>query len=387
MRLLSLFAALCITLNALADSPLTSTYFATAYTEEARIAALVKMNLDGTGTRFDLIADDFQLLDRQNLSLDVKIALVNALGWGENGNINAYVSHLSKKYSIDRMLIESTLVFDTTATADLPLEVQAMHYHDLVVLSYMQAMHDYFTPINAIRPAYHAAMSNPESESTWWVLALISSQIMFDLDWCMVYGECAAVLEMQSSFTKDQLRPIAVSAIMDYVGLYQEYCETEYSEELLDETLWDVTLTAAWYVDFPVYMRPAAPQSGDKKNSVNLKLMTSQEKPFYENWITYDEESGGTRVAIRVANKGNLTSIETNAAMTVFADEISGMPELHSQAKIPALKPGEEVEVVIILGGFWIYNPNANFRIDLDYDNNILETIEEDNSGSFYEEG
>lgn len=387
MRLLSLFAALFFSLTALADSPLTSTYFAAAYTEEARIGALVSMNLNGAGSRFDLIAEDYTMLDRKEVSLDMKIALVNALGWGENGNIKAYISHLSKKYSIDRMLIENTLVFDTTATADLPLEVQAMHYHDLVVLSYMQAMHDYFTPINAIRPAYHAALNNPESESTWWVLALISSQIMFDLDWCMVYGECAAVLEMQASFTKDALRAQAVTVIMEYVGLYQEYCEMDGEEEFMDDATWDVTLTPEWFMDFPVYTRPGVPQASDKNNTVNLMLLTSDEHPYYERWITYDEESGGTRIAIRVANKGNTPSIETNAAVTVFSDDISGMPELHSQGKIPALKPGEEAEVVILLGGFWIYNPNASFRIDLDYDNNILETSEEDNSRTFSEEG
>ncbi|MFN8865226.1 MAG: CARDB domain-containing protein [Flavobacteriales bacterium] len=386
MRLLSLFTALFISFTALADSPLTSTYFANVYTEDARIAALVKMNMDGVGSRFDLSAVDYQLLDRRDISLDVKIALVNALGWGENGNISAYINHLSNKYSIDRISIISTLVFDTTATEDLPIDVQSIHYHDLVVLSYMQAMHDYLTPINAIRPAYHAALNNPESESTWWVLALISSQIMFDLDWCMVYGECAAVLEMQASFTKDQLRPEAVSAIMEYVGLYQEYCETDYSEEFVDDSAWYLTLTHEWYTDFPVYTRPAAPQVSDKKNTVNLKLLNSDEKPYYERWITYDSENDGTRVAIRVANKGNTGSIETNAAITIAPDEY-GTPELHSQVKIPALKPGEEVELTLFISGYWIYNPNADFRIDLDFDNNILETDEQDNSGTFYEEG
>jgi subtilase family serine protease len=60
---------------------------------------------------------------------------------------------------------------------------------------------------------------------------------------------------------------------------------------------------------------------------------------------------------------------------------------LHSQVKIPALKPGEEVELTLFISGYWIYNPNADFRIDLDFDNNILETDEQDNSGTFYEEG
>ena len=73
MRLFSLCTALFISFTALADSPLRSTCFASAYTEEPRVAALVKMNMDGVGSRFDLTAEDYQLLDRKDISLDVKI--------------------------------------------------------------------------------------------------------------------------------------------------------------------------------------------------------------------------------------------------------------------------------------------------------------------------
>jgi Uma2 family endonuclease len=41
----------------------------------------------------------------------------------------------------------------------------------------------------------------------------------------------------------------------------------------------------------------------------------------------------------------------------------------------------------VTIPNYWIYDPNADFEILLDYDNNIIEENEKNNHSSFHEWG
>ncbi len=404
MRHFLIFILLLISPALRADTPLTGIFLAQAYADLPRISAIIGMREVMSVYRFDLTEEDLTWIDRRDVELDQKVALVNALGFGENGNLRRFVSHLAAKYSMEPAVIDSSLVFTEKTGSELPEVMTEMFYHDLVLLSYMKAMHDYLQPIHATRPVYEAVVRNQHSEAAWWVLGMIASQIMLDVDWCMVHSECETIAEMKAMYTQDIMREDAVAAIMDFVGLYAVYCEEsgeeldytdefteEYPEEFRgDEHMYEdfsdeaLPFTEAYFDIFPVYEQPDVAQQGVTGQTVNLKLLTTSEGPYFMRWI-FPEESrvGGTRFDIRVGNTGNTTSIETNLAI-FSSGEISesGLP-FHTQARIPALQPGEETVIAVILPELWIADYLQAFQVFIDYDDNIREVSEADNTRIF----
>jgi hypothetical protein len=109
---------------------------------------------------------------------------------------------------------------------------------------------------------------------------------------------------------------------------------------------------------------------------------------YINRWISYDEMSDGTQMVITVANNGNVVSIETNLQIEIRAwDDSDLVTSRLVQEMIPAIAPGESKDIVVIIPYYWIYDPDADFIIRLDYDDIIEEKTERNNSAEFHELG
>jgi len=395
MRHLLTCLFLLIAMIGWADSPLTSTFFASAYADEPLIAELIELRENQKQFRHTLRSEHFTFFDDGAIGLDVKVALVNALGWDQNENLDHYLNHLAKKYQVSRTLFENLVNRSGAVIVPArPTELEMVHYHDFCLLAYIQGMHDYFKPENAFIPANYARLMAPESETATWVFALLYAQFFLDFSWCDVYRTCESVILLGPTFHMDSMRFSAINLIMDYIGPYVKSCETE---SLTDADMpeiedWDPMtpfpmLTQAYFDANPVFTRPARRQESTRSKSVNLKLQNSENPPYLYSWIEYDNETDGTAIEVYIRNTGNTTSIETNLAIIIEADIDMGIPEMHVQAAIPPIAGNSQTMIVVKLGGYWIYDPNAAFRIILDYDDVILESDEKDNEKRFFEWG
>lgn len=185
----------------LADSPLTSTHFASIYFDYP----IIKQAYDDGELSTEMA--DF-LSDTSNTP-GAKAALVNGLGWDFNGKNNSeiYLEYLMEKYMEHR---EKELL-DTL----LPDE--------LMSLAYMQALDDYFD-VSSSKPIIDKALDhNPNSLTYLVIAALIKGQLSFDKDWCNIWKSFEAVLEKDEK--NWDIRPKALYPIIDYLILYKSDCE------------------------------------------------------------------------------------------------------------------------------------------------------------------
>ena len=203
-----------INLSVLADSPLTSTPFYTAYNHIEAVKYAEKNGLDKKTLKF---------LD-SNVPSDQKLAVVNALSWGDTSNIKIYEAYLLKKR---KGLKVEVFEYLSTVQEEAPVETdltKKLSGDDLMLWAYMKAMGDYFHPSKAIRGAYFAHLRAESNMAYATAFSLIGSQVAFDYNWCNVYLICHDYIETLA-YTDCVLNPKAVKIIMEYINLYKESCE------------------------------------------------------------------------------------------------------------------------------------------------------------------
>ncbi|MFN0030559.1 MAG: CARDB domain-containing protein [Flavobacteriales bacterium] len=375
------------TIGVFADSPLTSTFFAMAYNDVPVIGGIMQRRMSEGIYNIPLNTEYVSFLDNAAIPLDQKIALINGLGWGDTTNTETYISHLMNKYALSRTVMDSLLVYRENEPISIWHEAEVISDHDLVCLTYIHIMGDYFdmTPVASI--AEYAFYRMMDSQAAAVVEGLLVSQMMLDINWCGVYHGMDNVREL--TFTRDLMRPGALITIFDYIDLYAESCEEEIAT--MDDNalagLGRMVLSADYYTTHPCYTKPASRQLSTKDMRIDLKLMNEQsgKEMIYNNWITYNEEVNGSDIKVTIKNTGNETSISTNMLLHVFSDEYTG--NMYLQTEIPPVKAGNTIELTLTLRDYWIYDPDAHFEIILDYDNNIEESEEDNNTGQFYENG
>ena len=380
---------ICLTLftQSYADSPLTSTFFATAYADQP----LIKQILDVRGMdekyNFDLTSEMLKYFDDISITLDKKVALINALGWGDDKNTGIFKKHLSKKYGLQESDIDQILILEVNETSVLPESAKKISNDDLVLLGYLQIMGNYFEPTRGILAIEAAITNNMGSEATAWVYSLLAAQIYLDISWCEVYVSVFQVSIM--TYTKDFMRDEAKNAIWEYIGLYQSSCEEVVDGEDVASEPDVFENSLEYYSANPVYKKQDLQIGDEKSTSVDLEILNSDKSndQMLENWIFYDPDDNGTVMRIEVRNNGTMTSAETNLMFHNFPDDTDGLGEIYNQAVIPAIEPGKTIIVDVRIPQYWIYDPNANFEISLDFDGNIREINEENNRKSFYEAG
>ena len=184
-----------------ADSPLTSTHFADAYSDHPMVQmASEEMQGDIPTTLLNFLAN-------KNEPVDVRLAVINKLGWNFDGtSMGAQIG----EYLMGRYRVKNE--------AKLAKKLDA---GTLAVYAYAKAMSNYFDVTAASELGHKALKKNKKkSFSVAMASALIDAQAYMDSDWSMVYKVVAEVLH-DGSLHLD-MRQEAIDKIMEYINLYNE---------------------------------------------------------------------------------------------------------------------------------------------------------------------
>jgi hypothetical protein len=199
-RLLTAIAMMLAFTAGWADSPLTSTHFADAYSDHPMVQmADQMMQNDIPTTLLNFLAD-------KNSPVDVRLAVINKIGWNFDGTtVGAQLGeYLMGRYG---------------AKSEKKL-VKKLDAGTLAVYAYAKAMSNYFDVTAASELGHQAVKKNKnKSFSVAMISALIDAQIYLDSDWGMIYKVIAGVLH-DGSLHLD-MRQEAIDNIMEYINLYQ----------------------------------------------------------------------------------------------------------------------------------------------------------------------
>ena len=199
-RLLTVIALMLTFTASWADSPLTSTHFADAYSDHEMVQmASELMQNDIPTTLLNFLADKHQ-------PVDVRLAVINKIGWNFDGTS---VGEQLGQYLMGRYKAQNEKKL-----------VKKLDAGTLAVYAYAKAMSNYFDVKAASELGHQAVKKNKnKSFSVAMASALIDAQVYLDSDWSMVYKVVADVLH-DGSLHLD-MRQEAIDNIMDYINLYQ----------------------------------------------------------------------------------------------------------------------------------------------------------------------
>ena len=199
-RLLTAIALMLAFTAGWADSPLTSTHFAEAYSDHPMVQMADEM------MQHDMPTTLLNFLANKNEPVDVRLAVINKIGWNFDGTtVGAQLGeYLMGRYKAKN---EKKLVKKLDAGT-------------LAVYAYAKAMSNYFDVKAASELGHQAVKKNKnKSFSVAMASALIDAQVYLDSDWGMVHKVVADVLH-DGSLHLD-MRQEAIDNIMEYINLYQ----------------------------------------------------------------------------------------------------------------------------------------------------------------------
>jgi hypothetical protein len=184
-----------------ADSPLTSIEFYKVYSTEKIIEEAANSNGVLTGKLMIYLSNPLH-------PIDVKMALINRLGWNSKGKKNSkiFMKYLIKKYG-----------FKTDESL-----INLMSGEDLTCLAYLKAMDNYFDVEKALDYSNLAIKKSPDSFTTNIINALIKSQIFLQTNSCKVYQVLEDVRVNYS--LKNDFKKEATDVIFEYVTIFKKPC-------------------------------------------------------------------------------------------------------------------------------------------------------------------
>ena len=188
-----------------ADSPLTSTNFAQNYKDHSMVQMALNLDKDSEA---DVPVSMLDFLADKKSPIDVRLAVINAIGWNFNGRTTGQqlYDYLSTRYK-------------AKTASKLAKKLDA---GTLAVYAYALAMSNYFEVAEAQDLAHKAVKKNKtKSLSVAFIAALIDAQVYLDSDWGMVYKVVNDVLH-DGSLHLD-MRQEAIDSVMDYIGEYKQY--------------------------------------------------------------------------------------------------------------------------------------------------------------------
>jgi len=203
LTVIAIASVITVATRGVADSPVTSTPFHQAYLD-IEIVREAKASGVLTEKIFDYLSSPMN-------PVDVKAAIINALGWKFEGksNCRTFYELLSRKRDVSLQ----TLVDHT----------ELLGSDELFCLGYLQLMDDYFHPMKAIPMLELAYQKQPKSFTVSIVFALARAQLMMNSNWCQVWKITEEVL--QDRRLNEDLRPAAKKIIVDYMILYKSECD------------------------------------------------------------------------------------------------------------------------------------------------------------------
>lgn len=187
-----------ITNTSSGDSPLTSTQFSIIYQDIETIKSINK-------TPGKLSSECCEFLYNPKNPIDIKMALINKIGFSINGSDNFRIFY--------NFLILNNIDNETiNSRADL-----------LISLSYLKAMDNYFDVQDAFTMSKKATELDPKNNTIYIISKLINSQQFINSDWCKVYYTFYPDINNQP--TESPLRQEASEIINNYMIRYKKYCK------------------------------------------------------------------------------------------------------------------------------------------------------------------
>ena len=229
-----------------ADSPLTSTDFYRAYLDVPIVKKAAENPNKLTKEMMEYLYDDKN-------PLDIRIALVNAIGWNIDGltTFNDYFDYCMNEREKKAFLeltngdpfsiykerhfdpFEESIVVEIDENGEvqeysegtyLNSILQSVPMDQLAVLTYLKAMSDYFdTERNYSLMEFCVQFGNMRKQSYMLPLGLVLAQTALDMgDWGNIYPAMNFYL-----FSPDiqDVRPEAIDIIMEYINGYKEYAD------------------------------------------------------------------------------------------------------------------------------------------------------------------
>lgn len=194
-----------ISISLYADSPITSTDFYIAYMDIPVVKNCKPGKLDKNALIY--------LADNAN-PIDVKLALINKIGWDRKSNYSKkYLNYIIKKNNFKSNTGFKHIVYLQSAKAE-----------ELICYAYLRSMDNYFFLDNAPSIAITALKKSPESKAIQLITSLIKAQVIFGLDdACYMYKPFKEIKE--NTILKDDIKPEAVNIIYEYMDLYGINCK------------------------------------------------------------------------------------------------------------------------------------------------------------------
>ncbi len=199
---LSIFAVAAFSTVALADSPLTSTKFSDAYMDEPIVVAAGKTNGIIDNQLMEFLASEYN-------PIDVKMAVINKLGWKIDGKNNSkmYFDFLKSRFNY-----KNQKRFMKKGRAD-----------HLLSYAYLKAMDNYFKVDEALKFAERAVKKESGSRTFRLIHGLIKAQKTMDSDWCQVYQITDGVRKNRRLM--NDMRTRSVGIIYNYMDIYGDSCK------------------------------------------------------------------------------------------------------------------------------------------------------------------
>lgn len=184
-----------------ADSPLTSTHFADAYSDHPMV------QMANENMQYEIPTTLLNFLANKNEPVDVRLAVINKIGWNFDGTS---MGEQLSQYLMGRYKAQNEKKL-----------VKKLDAGTLAVYAYAKAISNYFDVKAASELGHQAVKKNKnKSFSVAMASALIDAQVYLDSDWSMVYKVVADVLH-DGSLHLD-MRQEAIDNIMEYINLYNE---------------------------------------------------------------------------------------------------------------------------------------------------------------------
>ena len=207
-----LFLSIIFTLSinpVFADSPLTSTDFYKAYLD-------VPLVQEASISKGKITNEMMEYIDNDANSLDIKLAIINAIGWNTKGlsNSKKFFMYVMKKKKYKTEFRGEFSAFKWYATRD-----------ELICYSYMKALDNYFVVTDAFEIAEEAVRKYPDTFAVNMIYNLIKSQGLTD------FGENCYASKLFLSLKdnpklKMDMRKESLSYVFEYMTTIGENCKT-----------------------------------------------------------------------------------------------------------------------------------------------------------------
>jgi len=367
-----LFFLISVPFVSSADSPLTSTVFYEVY---ADIEAVDEANLYG-----DITKVVFNFLESE-ATLDKKMAVINALGYANTLALDSYESMLIDAHQLDSNVFDRlrTVHYDEAPNLESTKEFK-LTGDQFFCWAYLQALAEYTEPKQAYNALYLSNILKPDNEATYYVIGLVGAQIMMSdfSKWCDMFLFMKRI--HSGTYTEGILRAEAKQIIFNYINLYAEDCSEEENQPVIIEKEKGI----AWIEDGSVKVVADSFKIQPASDKVNLMIESSSIT------LIYDRDIKGSLVGFKIKNKGKKPS---NKCIVVLEDNAEEYEEsVYDYIPIgvlvvPVIKPNEEIKLTFSIFNHWLYNPNCDIKIRVDYLNHIKEKNEKDNVGELLENG